>query len=307
MKNSTYIEKRWMQFKVSALSASITVLIVSSIPTQISASDIDIYQSGGTGAINIYFMLDTSGSMGSMSLAEDYKHTSSIQTNMCKWEQEEGRNYTQKSSGGSNIRWATFEKVANNAGQYKKDGNNYTFVGSGNGDYNRIKQDDSSYSGGTRYERSNNFNVEVKSCANTDKICHGENDYGVEKLNNPLQVGGYTYAMEGEKYCLVKESSLSQNNNDKKYLEKIKTICEPSTNNGEYRCLTRLANLKKGLLSLINSNGVDDTKYFAVGQYSGDSSSNLTDPVFLAMNKTNKDIVSKKIVLFNSGRFYPNW
>ena len=68
MKNSTYIEKRWMQFKVSALSASITALVVSGIPTQISASDIDIYQSGGTGAINIYFMLDTSGSMGVSSL-----------------------------------------------------------------------------------------------------------------------------------------------------------------------------------------------------------------------------------------------
>ena len=68
MKNGTYIKKKWMQFKVSALSASITALIVSSIPTQISASDIDIYQAGGTGAINIYFMLDVSGSMGSMSL-----------------------------------------------------------------------------------------------------------------------------------------------------------------------------------------------------------------------------------------------
>ena len=80
MKNSTYIEKRWMQFKVSALSASITALVVSGIPTQISASDIDIYQSGGTGAINIYFMLDTSGSMGDMSLSEDYSHPSSKET-----------------------------------------------------------------------------------------------------------------------------------------------------------------------------------------------------------------------------------
>ncbi len=46
MKNSKKMNKTWMQFKVSALSASITALIVSSMPTQISASDIDIYQSG---------------------------------------------------------------------------------------------------------------------------------------------------------------------------------------------------------------------------------------------------------------------
>lgn len=55
MKISTPMKNKWMQFKVSVLSASMTALIVSSIPTQISASDIDIYQAGGTGAINIYY------------------------------------------------------------------------------------------------------------------------------------------------------------------------------------------------------------------------------------------------------------
>ncbi len=77
MNKNKHIQNYWMRFKVSTLTASITSLILSGLPAQIQASDIDIYQAGGTGKINIYFMLDVSGSMGSMSLKNDYGYTSS--------------------------------------------------------------------------------------------------------------------------------------------------------------------------------------------------------------------------------------
>lgn len=57
------IPSHWMRFKVSTLAASITSLILAGVPVQIQASDIDIYQAGGTGTTKIYLMLDVSGSM----------------------------------------------------------------------------------------------------------------------------------------------------------------------------------------------------------------------------------------------------
>lgn len=68
------IPSHWMRFKVSTLAASITSLILVGLPVQIQASDIDIYQAGGTGTTKIYLMLDVSGSMGDMSLATDYAY-----------------------------------------------------------------------------------------------------------------------------------------------------------------------------------------------------------------------------------------
>ncbi len=68
------IQNHWMRFKVSTLTASITSLILAGLPAQIQASDIDIYQAGGTGTTKIYLMLDVSGSMGDMSLATDYAY-----------------------------------------------------------------------------------------------------------------------------------------------------------------------------------------------------------------------------------------
>src|SRR5690606_21222460 len=57
------IPSHWMRFKVSTLAASVTSLILAGVPVQIQASDIDIYQAGGTGTTKIYLMLDVSGSM----------------------------------------------------------------------------------------------------------------------------------------------------------------------------------------------------------------------------------------------------
>lgn len=74
MNKNEHIQNHWMRFKVSTLAASITSLILSGLPVQIQASDIDIYQAGGTGTTKIYLMLDVSGSMGNMSLATDYAY-----------------------------------------------------------------------------------------------------------------------------------------------------------------------------------------------------------------------------------------
>lgn len=47
MNKNKQIQNHWMCFKVSTLTASITSLILISLPAQIQASDIDIYQAGG--------------------------------------------------------------------------------------------------------------------------------------------------------------------------------------------------------------------------------------------------------------------
>lgn len=74
MNKNKQIQNHWMYFKVSTLAASVTSLILASLPAQIQASDIDIYQAGGTGTTKIYLMLDVSGSMGNMSLITDYAY-----------------------------------------------------------------------------------------------------------------------------------------------------------------------------------------------------------------------------------------
>lgn len=63
MNKNKQIPSHWMRFKVSTLAASVTSLILAGVPVQIQASDIDIYQAGGTGTTKIYLMLDVSGSM----------------------------------------------------------------------------------------------------------------------------------------------------------------------------------------------------------------------------------------------------
>ncbi|MFW1799744.1 PilC/PilY family type IV pilus protein [Acinetobacter nematophilus] len=63
MNKNNQVQNDWIHFKVSTLTASITSLILMSLPIQLQASDIDIYQAGGTGTTKIYLMLDVSGSM----------------------------------------------------------------------------------------------------------------------------------------------------------------------------------------------------------------------------------------------------
>lgn len=284
MKNSTYIQKKWMQFKVSTLSASITALIVSSIPTQISASDIDIYQSGGTGAINIYFMLDVSGSMGYSSLFEDYQHTSTKSVS--------GINYIQNNNGKT---YVEFQDIGNKKGDYNKSGSNYTFVGAGNGRY--IEKPSTSRPVRSGDANSSKFNTSTTSVNISKNICSSIDDASTLPIN--LVINGYKYASQNEYYCLVKESDLNlSNSEDKGYLDTIKKICEPSGFSGEYNCLTRLTNLKKGLFQLINSSEIDKDHNFALGQYTGDSENNggtrtLLD--FTVMDSTGKKSISNYV------------
>lgn len=73
MNKNKQIPNRWMRFKGSTLTASIASLILVGLPAQIQASDIDIYQAGGTGTTKIYMMLDKSGSMNHVDyMAIDY-------------------------------------------------------------------------------------------------------------------------------------------------------------------------------------------------------------------------------------------
>ncbi|WP_180088961.1 pilus assembly protein [Acinetobacter sp. YH12219] len=288
MKNGTYIKKKWMQFKVSALSTSITALIVSSIPTQISASDIDIYQSGGTGAINIYFMLDVSGSMGSTSLPDDYGYTATKE--VCN--SSKGITYTQSKAG---THYITFEDKGNNNGNYKKEGNNYVFVGEKKGKYIIKKIDIKNFTGASRY---NATEVTVESCNNVSTdICpaswsswHNKKGWvwSGTTLSKTLSKHEYDYAQSGEAYCLVKEADLNASNAaDQNYLTRIKKICEPVEGQaGEYNCLTRLANLKKGFYQLINSSDITKDHNFAIGKY---SSTNLSTEIsFTSMTDEGK-------------------
>src|SRR5690606_5866554 len=227
MKNSTQMKKKWMQFKVSALSASVTALIVCGIPTQISASDIDIYQAGGTGGVNIYLMLDASASMESMSLGEDYRYSTTI-TDCNIDDNRTGYTYIQNNSSNRRVSF-----TASTNGTHNKVGNNYIFVGVG-GTYNMIS--DSGSGSGTRYSRSS---VTVKvgtKCENVTKnFCSSNNT----QLGKTLKLDNYIYASSSDKYCLVKESDLSKDNpRDVAYLNKIQKICEEDKDTeGHYNCL----------------------------------------------------------------------
>ena len=299
MKNNAYTKSKWMHFKISTLSASITALVVSSIPTQISASDIDIYQAGGTGLINIYFMLDTSGSMGDMYLRKDYGYTSSKQDctipNMVS-----NYDYEKKSNGSRRV---SFEFVSNKTGTHNKSGSDYNFVGTG-GDY--IVTSDKNSGTATRYDRKLVTKQVGTKCENI-KICGGTgNSSDVEnfaqKLENNLTYASYTYAKQDDYYCRIDSDDLDlQNNDDLNYLKKIKAICEEVINDQQYRCFMRLSNLKKGLLQLVHSVDVGDEHQFALGNYpytplgrnAKTTGTTLID--FIKMDASGKENLSLKI------------
>ena len=86
MNKNKHIQNYWMRFKVSTLTASITSLILAGLPVQIQASDIDIYQAGGTGDTRIYLMLDISGSMDTTdSFVVDYGYSYTEREQKCDW------------------------------------------------------------------------------------------------------------------------------------------------------------------------------------------------------------------------------
>ncbi|WP_162270477.1 pilus assembly protein [Acinetobacter gandensis] len=270
MKISTQVKTKWMQFKVSALSASVTALIVSSIPTQISASDIDIYQAGGTGAINIYFMLDASSSMWSSTIASDYKATSSKNSDF--------KTYTQKDSGGHKL---TINEVGYGLGSYVKDGRNNKYIESPGGNYSiAVSNADKDTKKIDRFDLST-ASQKYSVCSTYVGLSHDRKINHV--VNNPKddddgKAFEFIYAKQGNPHCVVNVSTTYWNlsdSNDKKYINKVKEICEQdSTNTNIYYCLSRLANLKKGVMQVVLDEAINEEHNFAVGQYPKQSNKN---------------------------------
>lgn len=269
MKISTQMKTKWMQFKVSALSASVTALIISSIPNQVSASDIEIYQAGGTGAINIYFMLDASSSMWNDSISRDYKATSSKNSTF--------KTYTQNNNGD---KWLQITESGYGLGQYEKSGSKY--VETPGGKYS-IQVFDSKQTG---MVNSNRYNVSSNSkkysvCSTYVGLSHDRKINHV--VNNPKddddgKAFEFIYAKQGNPHCVVNISdsywNLS-NSNDKNYINKVKEICErDETNSNIYYCLSRLANLKKGVMQVVLDEAINEEHNFAVGQYPKQSNTN---------------------------------
>lgn len=294
MKNSTYIEKKWMHFKVSTLSASITALVIAGVPSASIASDIDIYQAGGTGKINIYFMLDRSLSMGDDNsyggLLKDYIFTADSGRNM--YQISTGRTYTSKTSGSGYT--LTFEAYV--GGDYKlKNGSTtqYEYVGPDNGTH-MVKSVSSSTSAAStsniRYDRSTSTNNSIVSNS-TERIQFCNTAARTSQLSSALTTGLYNtpYTSTNEKVCLINVGLLDISRpKEKAYIDKIDSICElRSGYTTQYYCLTRLANLKKGLLNLIDDARITEDMNFVIGFYQGDSAtSGKTHSNFIANSKT---------------------
>lgn len=267
MKNGTYIKKKWMQFKVSALSTSITALIVSSIPTQISASDIDIYQSGGTGATTIYMMLDKSGSMDyAQGFYDDY-----------------GYIYGSHEENNKNICNSYYYVGPDNGGNYGPISNGeFTNWGAGSGDYK--------YSG---WGHCSKVNYTVK-----DTVCVRRLS-DVDLSINFMKKDYYYVKKNQDGICVVDFSlfplktgaELTKINNIK---ERIRQTCTDISSNGtKFRCLSRMSKLREGLMRMIMDSSIDKSKGFALGVYSGSSASTLL--TFTEMNDDNKKIMLEKI------------
>lgn len=289
MRNSRYIEKKWMQFKVSTLSASITVFIIASIPTQISASDIDIYQAGGTGDVDILFMLDVSNSMYTYQFTNDYAHNNSSkkQCNVA---------YVKSNTGNTSV---TFRDTGGNKnGSYRRDGSsgNYTFVYTG--------------SNSNRYEVNTVTNYVSQGSQTQYNLiaCDRRNPSGTAAstyaacstsslLTEDRIIYDRAYSTIGDPFCQVDLMPLlnSTNTNDRLYVKRIQSVCEGVDGQEEmYICLTRFANLKKALISLVNSESTKENMYFSLGYYPHDAGGRV--------GVTGKIVMPKNIKMNKSGK-----
>ncbi len=274
MKISTQMKTKWMQFKVSALSASVTALIVSGIPTQISASDIDIYQAGGTGEVNIKFMLDRSLSMGDGSrygkLQEDYEYTASACHNMNQKVIDLSVPNPNNNQGRKRY---NITRDSNN-GAYILKSQVYEYVGIGNGQYTLTER---SIGGTQLYVKPVTRSIchkrfcDATTSLPTNLFVKGDLALNATKPNILTEVS-YIYAEKNDQHCSIflnNTISSSVNDADKRYVKRIKETCEkkPDTTN-EYYCLSRFTNLKKALYSLVLNETIDLTKNFALGVYS---------------------------------------
>lgn len=262
MNKNKQIQNHWMRFKVSTLTASITSLILAGLPAQIQASDIDIYQAGGTGATRIYLMLDTSGSMNNndsqlVDYGFDYKKTQSITERKCKND---------------------YYYVGDGQGNYTEGRWGMTLVGAGKGDY---LQKTSNGCSNITYNRITAENLCKSEAISTD-------------LTTP---SGYIYTKaKTDIFCKVNFQDATTITDD--YKLKIKSTCDPvnssATNPTEYNCYSRIINLRKGLIAVVTDASIDDKIYFALGNYpTGQTGQTLS--AFRKMDDTGKASLIKTI------------
>ena len=293
MKNSTYIQKKWMHFKVSTLSASVTALVLAGIPNASTASDIDIYQAGGTGGVNVLLMLDHSASMGSMSLGNDYGEEFNVTmvTEYCnvssspiyngKFERKNtGFNYNVTFTNSGGVSGKHYTRSGNSNSNYV-----YTFVGVDKGRYkintitastsNSVSNNNRFFFSGNVVNRNECFNEsslkKISYCSNNNAKLNKNLSIVWNSGNSSVGTKTYTYHKSGENYCEIDLNPLrpfsAQNVDIKNYIKKIETICEASGENDVYNCLTRIANLRKGLINVITSDSITDETRLGLGQY----------------------------------------
>lgn len=263
MKKNKHIQNGWMRFKVSTLTASVTSVILAGLPLQIQASDIDIYQAGGTGATRIYLMLDTSGSMNNeesqlVDYGFPYRASKPVTEYLCKND---------------------YYDVGEGAGDYTYSRRyGYQYVGAGNGNY---------------------LQKTTKGCQYiTYNYMYTRNLCESEFLTSDLKLAsGYTYTKANKDiFCKVNLNLDPTISND--YKLKIKNTCDPadptSTNPTQFNCYSRIVNLRKGLISVVADASIDDKIYFALGNYPyGYTGTTLSS--FKSMNAGNKTALIQTI------------
>lgn len=267
MRNSRYIEKKWMQFKVSTLSASMTALVIAGIPNTSTASDIDIYQAGGTGDVDILFMLDVSNSMYTYQFTKDYDHSSPV-IKMCY------EAYVKANNGNKSV---TFKDYGNNSeeGSYSRSGRGtsndpyvYTYTGPGTNRYevNKVVN----YTNQNASTRYNLISCSISNPSNSAAYKAYRACYVSDTLTANREIHSRVYSEIGDPFCSVDLFPIinSTNSADKLYVERIKKVCEKVEGQvNDYSCLSRFANLKKALISLVNSELVKENMYFTLGYY----------------------------------------
>lgn len=264
---TNHLYNKWMQFKVSTLTAAITSVLLAGVSPSIIASDIDIYQSGGNGPTMIYLMLDTSGSMNNnSSMTKDYNYSYITQEYECS---------------GSRF---GYEDVGNKKGDYSRERGIfgiwvYYYVGNNKGNYK---------------QKCGNYDV-------TNNTCDIKNISNTSGLN----VGSYTYAKKDtDLYCEVDTKIAQDNGANQNYISKIKNTCDQIGTSTKYNCYSRIVNLRRGLLSLVNGAEIKENISFALGQYPKPNTNSEINHIldFTKMNSTGKASLSGEIVkLVGSG------
>lgn len=177
--------------------------------------------------------------------------------------------------------------------QYECNANRFGFeyVGDRKGDYDYSRWLGYYYVGSNKgaYKIGcGNYNVRNNTC-------------GITTLTstNGLTVAGYTYAKrDTDLYCEVDTKIASDNGADINYVNKIKNTCDLISGTTKYNCYSRIVNLRKGLLGLINGAEIKENISFSLGQYPKPGSNSEIQHIldFTKMDASGKSALSNKVV-----------